>query len=143
MTPGPPESTEDTQQVREGRIGQFDVLPDASAPGYARRWLRDALGRADGSDDPVDVLVLVVDELVTNAVVHANTPIHVTVERVERCYRCEVRDECRDGPLPRIIDLTEGQGRGLRLVDRFSVDWGVDRNPNGTAVWALIADEVG
>ena len=126
--------------MRDGRIGQFDVLPDAAAPGYARRWLRDALADADGTDDPIDVLVLVVDELVTNAVIHANTPIHVTVDRVDPYYRCEVRDECRDGPLPRIVDLTPGQGRGLRLVDRFSAQWGVDRDPRGTAVWALIGD---
>jgi anti-sigma regulatory factor (Ser/Thr protein kinase) len=126
----------------DGRIGQFDVLPDASAPGYARRWLRDALGSTDRSDDSVDLLVLVVDELVTNAVIHANTPIHVTVERREPYYRCVVRDECNDGPLPRIVDLTAGHGRGLRLVDRFSADWGVDRDSEGTAVWALIADDL-
>lgn len=127
--------------MRDGRIGQFDVLPDAAAPSYARRWLRDALDGADRSDDAIDLLILVVDELVTNAVIHANTPVHVTVERFQRYYRCEVRDECHQGPLPRIVELTSGHGRGLRLVDRFSVDWGVDRDAHGTAVWALIADD--
>ena len=83
-------------------------------------------------------MTLVVDELVTNAAVHAGTRIQVTVGRKHDLYRCVVRDECTDGPFPRIIETADGYGRGLRVVALLSVSWGVERDAAGTSVWAEI-----
>ena len=85
-----------------------------------------------------DAVTLVVDELVTNATLHAATRMQVTVGRKNGLYRCVVRDECTDGPYPRIIETADGYGRGLRVVALLSVSWGVERDSGGTSVWAEI-----
>jgi anti-sigma regulatory factor (Ser/Thr protein kinase) len=120
------------------RIGELAMLPTATAPGHARRWLHDALAAVELDDDTLQLVVLVVDELVTNAVIHAGTPIDVRVQHDSGVVHCVVRDRRTDGPLPRIIETVDGRGRGLRLVDVLSRRWGVDRDTAGTNVWAEI-----
>ena len=114
------------------------MLPNATAPGHARRWLHEALATVEIDDDTVQLVVLVVDELVTNAVIHAGTAIDVRLQHDAGVVRCVVRDRRTDGPIPRIIESTDGRGRGLRLVDVVSRRWGVDRDTCGTSVWAEI-----
>ena len=63
---------------------------------------------------PAYAVTLVVDELVTNATLHAGTRMQVTVGRKNGLFRCVVRDECTEGPYPRIIETADGYGRGLR-----------------------------
>ena len=99
------------------------------------RALLDELG---APEDLRYAVTLVVDELVTNAAVHAATRIQVTVGRKQELYRCVVRDECTDGPFPRIIETADGYGRGLRVVALLSASWGVERDGGGTSVWAEI-----
>ena len=120
------------------RIGELTMLPTATAPGHARRWLHEALATIELDEDTRQLAVLVVDELVTNAVIHAGTPIDVRVEHESGVVHCEVIDRRTDGPLPRIIETADGRGRGLRLVDVVSRSWGVDRDTGGTNVWADI-----
>jgi anti-sigma regulatory factor (Ser/Thr protein kinase) len=90
-----------------------------------------------------ETLVLLVSELVTNAVVHSpaapEAPIHLTAQVVEDRVRVAVTD-AGDGfaPVPRVIPpaaerLAEG-GYGLYLVNRAASRWGVDRE-GGTRVW--------
>jgi len=50
-------------------------------------------------------------------------------------YRCEVVDQGVDGPLPRLVDVTAGAGRGLRFVEFMATAWGVDRSERDTTVW--------
>jgi anti-sigma regulatory factor (Ser/Thr protein kinase) len=114
------------------------LMPGPAAPGHARRWLRDVLAGSGVSDDTHYAVELIVDELVTNATLHAGSPIRVQVDRLDARYRCLVHDECADGPYPRIIETADGYGRGLRLVALLSVAWGVERNEDGTSVWAEI-----
>jgi anti-sigma regulatory factor (Ser/Thr protein kinase) len=122
--------------VRE--IADLALLPSDEAPGHARDWVRDLLEGLDAPEDLRYAVTLVVDELVTNAAIHAHTRMHVTVGRKQDMYRCVVRDECTDGPYPRIIETADGYGRGLRLVALLSVSWGVERDAGGTSVWAEI-----
>ena len=117
---------------------ELAMPPDPTAPAYVRQWLRDMLR---GSGLPSDVLhdaLVIVDELVTTSVVHAATPIVVTLEYSPDACRCSVRDRCTSGPLPRLIERADGTGRGLRLVNAIATAWGVDRSESGTMVWAEI-----
>jgi anti-sigma regulatory factor (Ser/Thr protein kinase) len=122
--------------VRE--IADLTLLPSDEAPGHAREWVRNLVDELDTSEDVRYAVTLVVDELVTNAAVHAGTRIQVTVGRKQDLYRCVVRDERREGPYPRIIETADGYGRGLRVVALLSVSWGVERDAGGTSVWAEI-----
>jgi anti-sigma regulatory factor (Ser/Thr protein kinase) len=114
------------------------LMPGPAAPGHARRWVRDVLAGSGVSEDAHYAVELIVDELVTNATLHAGSPIRVQVDRMDARYRCLVHDECSDGPYPRIIETADGYGRGLRLLALLSVAWGVERGEDGTTVWAEI-----
>lgn len=55
---------------------QLEIRPDPAEVGRARRWARSRLsGLGIGADEPLaETLVLLVSELVTNAVVHTGRP---------------------------------------------------------------------
>jgi anti-sigma regulatory factor (Ser/Thr protein kinase) len=120
---------------------ELNLLPDLGAPAHARQWLRDMLIGFGLPLELLDDTLLVVDELVTNAVIHAATPIVVTLEYEPNMCRCSVRDRCSTGPLPRLVERADGTGRGLRLVNAVATSWGVERSDVGTTVWVDIASE--
>jgi anti-sigma regulatory factor (Ser/Thr protein kinase) len=93
----------------------------------------------------VDVAVLLVSELVTNAVTHADDsagpgPLPA-VTMLVRCsggaLRVEVHDRSRDMPVPASPDVPDDSetGRGLMLVDTLAGEWGYFRTPGGKAVY--------
>jgi anti-sigma regulatory factor (Ser/Thr protein kinase) len=124
----------------DGARAELSMLPNGAAPAHAREWLRDMLSGFGPSPEVLEDTILVVDELVTNAVVHAATPIVVALEySPDRCL-CSVLDRCVDGPLPRLVERADGTGRGLRLVRAIATAWGVERTAAGTTVWAEIGD---
>jgi anti-sigma regulatory factor (Ser/Thr protein kinase) len=90
----------------------------------------------------VDDIELVVSELVTNVVVHAETPVRVVVEELPFCVKLSVYDERADRPVPRLsqrLDSGDG-GRGLGIIDACSAAWGVETGHGfGKCVWALFA----
>lgn len=115
---------------------------DLQAPAVARAA---AVGRCHGldlSDSLCDALVLLVSEVVTNAVRHSSapcdTPIILTTSVTDDSIRISVIDT-GDGftPMPRDPDATQG-GYGLYLVDKAARRWGVDR-VGGTRVWFELA----
>ncbi|MDX6325419.1 MAG: hypothetical protein QOK15_1773 [Nocardioidaceae bacterium] len=110
------------------------------------REARDFVVRAlvqHGLSHLVDDIKLVVSELMTNAVVHAETPVRVVVEELPFCVKLSVYDESADRPVPRLsqrLDSDGDDGRGLWITDACSADWGVDLGRGfGKCVWALFA----
>ncbi|MDE3085671.1 MAG: ATP-binding protein, partial [Acidobacteriota bacterium] len=107
--------------------------------GRARQFVASCLGRwglgALASDSS-----LVVSELVSNAVVHARTPIELRVRSIEGGIRVEVRDGAVHGfgPSREDQELPE-HGLGLRVVARVASRWGVDPMPDGKVVWAAMS----
>ncbi|SEQ30406.1 Anti-sigma regulatory factor (Ser/Thr protein kinase) [Streptomyces sp. yr375] len=95
------------------------------------------------TDDFADELVLVVDELVTNAVTHGRVPgtsgrqVRLSIGKTGDLLRVEVRDTQSDKvPQLRKVDGDEGNGRGLFLVDALVGTWGVTGEDIGKTVWA-------
>lgn len=94
-------------------------------------------GLLDGRPgDVVDDVVIVVDELVSNAIRHGRSPrrCRLAVTDEGRCLRVEVDDGADDQPRIRTPDRTGG--RGLILVDRLAAAWGVRQHPRHKTVWA-------
>lgn len=84
----------------------------------------------------------VVSELATNCVLHARTGFTVTVSVVGQLVRLEVRDGSAIGVQPRSHSATSTTGRGLRMVQTLTADWGVTGHGQGKTVWAVLpADE--
>jgi anti-sigma regulatory factor (Ser/Thr protein kinase) len=108
--------------------------------GRARRFVVDQL-KALGVSDPNAGADLVVSELVTNAVMHAGTPITVRVERVGRAAaRIDVFDGSQVLPGLRSVSLHDASGRGLTIVEHFANSWGAERTESGKVVWFVVGD---
>ena len=117
---------------------------EASSVSEARRIMRELLS-ADARSDLLESAELVVSELVTNALVHAGTPIEVTVHLAESGIRVEVADGSPHFPQPRNYHETAGTGRGLRLLKQLVDRWGADSDGSGKIVWFELGslDETG
>jgi anti-sigma regulatory factor (Ser/Thr protein kinase) len=137
----PHESISGTE--RAGRY-PFDVnvvtLPPttASVP-VARRFVRARL--VEGLAD-VDTATLLVSEVVTNAILHAHTPVTLTVEVADEVVRVAVRDGSPAPPRINTFPPTAATGRGMLLLDRLAKRWGVDHDPGtgGKVVWFEVGE---
>ncbi len=99
----------------------------------ARAVVRRSMEPSD--DDLVTLAVLLVDEVVTNAVVHGLGPIDLAVDVDEERVKVMVGDRS-DVPVSprRAAPYAEG-GRGLSIVDAVASRWGVFARVPGKAVW--------
>ncbi len=89
-----------------------------------------------------DTAVLLVSELVTNAVRHARTELSDMWLRLEidgDWLRIEVEDGDPRHPQPRTLTGPEESGLGFVLVDALADKWGVYETSTGKAVWAELA----
>lgn len=114
--------------------------PDALAPARARSAVRELLGGT--LDQPVlSSAVLMTSELITNAVRHSgaldsSAIIGLRVVRFPDCVRVEVDDpgpgfDPSTQPADRVdVPGPDQGGRGLFVVDRSALRWGVGRLEN-------------
>ncbi|MBD0424846.1 ATP-binding protein [Streptomyces sp. NPDC052309] len=121
---------------------QLEIRPDPAEVGRARRWARSRLAGSGIRDDETlaETLVLLVSELVTNAVVHTGCPAVLRLSlpgavTEEATVRLEVDDTSDRAPVPRCVDGDETGGRGLALVDGLADRWGWSREGAGKRIW--------
>ena len=90
-------------------------------------------------DSPSDVetAMLLVSEVVTNAVLHARTSVTLRVEQRPDLVRIEVRDGSPVQLRIHAFSQTSATGRGLRLLDQLAHRWGVNNESpsGGKVVW--------
>ncbi len=116
--------------------------PEATSAGEARRLLRDAL---DGVvvEDSMDAAQVAVSEIVTNALVHAGTPMHLRVLLGTPGLRVELGDGSPHLPHRRDYSAVASTGRGLHVVGEVVDSWGAYPSGDGKIVWFEIADGEG
>jgi anti-sigma regulatory factor (Ser/Thr protein kinase) len=109
----------------------------ATAPAEARQVARQAC-QEWGVPDAADDVALVVSELVTNAVVHAKTPLILAIEHEGPTLAVAVGDG--QPATPWMADQTPEQsgGRGLVIVSHLATTWGVVRTVLGKTVWVSL-----
>jgi hypothetical protein len=107
----------------------LDPLPQAAAS--ARRFLDEVCRRCD-LDGLRDELLLGVSELVTNSVVHARTPIAVSVSVATGVVEVEVQDHDSHPPMPRVL-------RADLMADLDALgnsdDWFESTDPRHPSTW--------
>lgn len=81
-------------------------------------------------------VLLVVNELVTNAIVHAAGTVTLALDLQDQTVRIVVADDSAILPTERAPDLGSTGGRGLILVASMSLEWGVIEQGGGKTVWA-------
>src|ERR1700733_11230827 len=146
-------------EARDDLVATAAYQPVPAAAAAARRFVRDTLRswelagehagpgeRAEWAqrDALVDDAVLLTSELVTNAVLHAGTPVQVT---------CRLLGDLSDGAVEiAVLDRRPGQlrpdrphtaaeaaertnGRGLQLPSELATAWGVTYARAAKAVW--------
>ncbi|MEU2788164.1 ATP-binding protein [Streptomyces sp. NPDC007100] len=124
---------------------QLEVRPDPAEVGRARRWARSRLiGSGIGVDEPLaETLILLISELVTNAVVHTGTPAELRMYfsgagAVVATVRVEVADRSTRAPRQRHAEGDDTNGRGLELVDGLADRWGWRPEGAGKSIWCEV-----
>ncbi|MEV8044574.1 ATP-binding protein [Streptomyces griseoluteus] len=131
-----------TQPRPTGHPGYSETLPRVpESARTARRLVRAALSAWELNDLTDDTL-LIVSELVANAVRHARrNSIRVMVERrAPRMVRVAVADFSHDRPEPSPPTADAEDGRGLFLVMTLATNWGTDERRWGKVVWAELEE---
>ncbi|MFC3688544.1 MEDS domain-containing protein [Aquipuribacter hungaricus] len=105
-------------------------LARAAVTDLCRTW---GLDGTEWADD----LVLVVAELVGNAVRHGGSRPTLAVDVHGGDVDLSVTDASDQLPAPR-DDLLAENGRGYVIIDALSDSWGVERLPFGKRVWARL-----
>ncbi len=114
----------------------FPAVPESVSA--ARRFTRAALRRHSIAPETIDIAVLLVSELATNAIVHAASDIRLRV-RVSEDVRVEVCDASSDAPAVGSGDSERESGRGLELVTTLADGWDWAPRAEGKVVWFALA----
>ena len=116
---------------------RFELGPSATAPRTARRLVSEQLSRweIDPHHEP-DVLV-VVTELVSNAVDHADdgTVLRLDLSFEDARLRIGLADGSSVRPVVRQLDPTAPRGRGMQIVAEIAHEWGAEDHDGGKRVW--------
>jgi anti-sigma regulatory factor (Ser/Thr protein kinase) len=140
-------------EAHDDLVATAAYQPVPAAAAAARRFVRDTLRSwdltsngddRDGRNALVDDAVLLTSELVTNAVLHAGTPVQVTCRLLgdgpDRSLEIAVLDRC-PAQLRPDLPHTVGEaaertnGRGLQLPPELASAWGVTYAREAKAVW--------
>ncbi|MES5819843.1 PAS domain S-box protein [Streptomyces sp. RG80] len=111
---------------------ELPALPSSVPEG--RAFLHKSLASWD-CDTCADEALLLLSEILTNAVLHADGPIGLHVHRTATDLTVEVGDRSPQLPQPRTAAEDAESGRGLLLVRTLAGDWGVRPADEGKTTW--------
>ncbi|MGW6919615.1 ATP-binding protein [Kitasatospora sp. NPDC054939] len=121
------------------------TLADLPKPvGRAREFTARALGdwypaaAAGIADEDIAAdVVLLVAELVANAMLHGGGPLELVLDTTGERLRVEVSDRSPDLPVPRRPhEPTLPGGHGLFIVQQTADRWGAEGHSHGKTIWA-------
>ncbi|MEV6209697.1 SpoIIE family protein phosphatase [Kitasatospora sp. NPDC051914] len=119
------------------RIATLDLPGEGPLPAQARRFTRATL-QAWGLAGHSEFAELMVSELVTNALLHADAPRRLRLYRDDRTLTVEVSDAGSQAPRLRSSAEEDEGGRGMHLVSELAHRWGTRPTKEGKVVWAEV-----
>lgn len=132
--------------VREVAEHVFPLSHIPEAVSAVRRRVRTVLADWNLAPEVAEDALLVISEMITNAVVHALPPAALRLSRIGADGHCALRVEVTDagpaptGGLPAGGCDTDEHGRGLGIVSAVSAQCGTQVHAGGVTRWAeLIA----
>jgi Histidine kinase-like ATPase domain len=129
------------------RVATRTPPPDAGSLSAVREFTAATLRRW-GVSERCDDIVVVVSELLTNALRHAQPaaaarparPVRLGLFQPGPCVLCAVADPSDQVPIPREPDWCDETGRGLHVVESLSDGWGCTTPGRlGKVVWATFS----
>lgn len=126
-----------TDSTSDGPLAaSLRLLAELDAPAQARAFVRDFCSASGFPPDFCDTSVLLVNELVKNAVIHGRSGPIVEIQRVEGGLRFGVYDANPMLPSQRLPSLEAESGRGLQLLGALADTWGIKpHSSGGKYVW--------
>jgi GAF domain-containing protein/anti-sigma regulatory factor (Ser/Thr protein kinase) len=118
--------------TRDG-MATLHLEPVVESTPIARHWV--AAHLRDLPSDVSGCAALLTSELVTNAVLHAGTPMGVTLHILPDRIRVDVADGSPSFPAIKEYGRDAATGRGLTLFSTLASDWGVQAVDGGKIVW--------
>jgi anti-sigma regulatory factor (Ser/Thr protein kinase) len=100
----------------------------------ARRLVRRALER-EADPDALDMVLILVSELVTNALVHSHGGFRLSYRWTNGNLHVAVDDRSSTLPSSGPAAITATSGRGLDLVDHIASRWAAEPTAAGKSVW--------
>jgi PAS domain-containing protein len=130
-------------------VVRHDGLPESVLPAHARTWIDREDPRAARAarefiaghlsepalGDLRETAILLVSEVVTNALRHTDGRVDLELWRFADRVRVEVSDETSRNPVPAVSSLLDESGRGVPLMDALSDRWGTSPHGAGKVVW--------
>ncbi|MEX2552919.1 MAG: ATP-binding protein [Actinomycetota bacterium] len=112
----------------------LSIPPDSASIATARRFTA-AFLRNRELTDLIDTVVLLVSEVVTNAILHSGSGADLRLLSSGGAVRAEVRD--RSSVLPAVVQYsdTATTGRGMLIVESLATEWGTEVDGKGKVVW--------
>lgn len=132
------------------KAARAEYSPAPETAGEARAFVRDTL-RDWSVKRESDDIILLTSELVTNAVIHAETTLELTLRRLPGAVEVVVADRVPERAVPHAgplkvdaspsTDAKRSGGLGLALAGAIATSWGVSYSKDDKAVWFRVDDE--
>ena len=118
--------------TRDG-MSTLHLEPVVESTPVARHWV--AAHLRDLPSEVTGCAALLTSELVTNAVLHAGTPLCITLHILRDRIRVDVADGNASFPTIKEYGNDAATGRGLTLFNSLASNWGVQAVDGGKIVW--------
>lgn len=122
-----------TRSIDAESVASCTLPADPISVREARRMARERLAQW-GLEEYAPVIELIVSELATNVIQHAEGPIRLRLIR-DRALTVEISDDADTSPHLRHARLQDEDGRGVFLVASLAERWGTRYEDRGKTIW--------
>jgi anti-sigma regulatory factor (Ser/Thr protein kinase) len=119
---------------RSSHLARLSLSTEPASVAEGRQFVRDVLSEW-GMVSMREAVVLVASELITNTLLHTDSPPTVQLSATRSGIRLEIEDESGTHPRQRTYAVDATTGRGMMLVDSMASRWGTEARSTGKVVW--------